>query len=541
MRDPSRYDNLVEPNVIAQTPVKDMDAESVKSSASSGGSELSTSALQYIREQMATSLNKIRDLEEQNKVIPLLQKELARLKEEKLDLERQQRATRSPFSPQRCSPVQLQSAADMMKPKLTMREVGIQHTATKSTTGTGTRRMDEEDVTEKLFTETEVRRLLEEAAAEAKRSEKTFKDSRSIGLQMDSPKEECLACLDHKEEKQKLNKIVKIPRGSQTEFKIKTASIGVTARPETKSVGSSDHSTKDSACDKCRTRKRTVACGPDVESTDGEPISLKSLDRVTGRSKSDLTVSMEALMSTSQTSVSSIGTQMGNTTRDAGCQSVGPVLSNKSSQSDLVVTKGKTTDTNGLVEWLDQGSNTEMVHLEAEVTERLRQTMVKPSKTKSTNTIGVASHEQGTNTLAVRMNETAANTEPVSQRDVAVEVQTTVRPPDLPKHVTVCCENVKDCEKCQVKIRELAKAFIRPQVTIPVPALTPPKVISPVGESPAGSSRIPRPSMSPMAQRRATSGAVLKRQDTYTVDMAGEERRAEEEDRRVKEPTNDKG
>lgn len=254
-------------------------------------------------------------------------------------------------------------------------------------------------------------------------------------------------------------------------------------------------------------------------------------------------------MSTSQTSVSSIGTQMGNTMRDAGCQYVATVLSNKSSQSDLVVTKGKATDTNGLVEWLDQGSNTEMVNLEADVEEKLKQSLVRPSKTKATNTIGVASHEQGTNTLAVRLSETAANTDQVSQRDVGVEVQTTAAtivvapPPLLPKHVTVGCENVRDCEMCQEKIRELAKAFIRPQLTIPVPILTPPKVISPVAESPTagGGSRIPRPSMSPMAQRRATSGAVLKRQDTYTVDMVEGERRAEEEDRRVKEQPNDKG
>lgn len=44
-----------------------------RESIASNGSEISTGALQHIREQMAISLSRMRDLEEQVKLVPLLQ------------------------------------------------------------------------------------------------------------------------------------------------------------------------------------------------------------------------------------------------------------------------------------------------------------------------------------------------------------------------------------------------------------------------------------------------------------------------------------
>lgn len=44
-----------------------------RESLASNGSEISTGALQHIREQMAISLSRMRDLEEQVKLVPLLQ------------------------------------------------------------------------------------------------------------------------------------------------------------------------------------------------------------------------------------------------------------------------------------------------------------------------------------------------------------------------------------------------------------------------------------------------------------------------------------
>ncbi len=47
--------------------------ETDRESIASNGSEVSTGALQNIREQMALSLKRMRDLEEQVKMVPLLQ------------------------------------------------------------------------------------------------------------------------------------------------------------------------------------------------------------------------------------------------------------------------------------------------------------------------------------------------------------------------------------------------------------------------------------------------------------------------------------
>lgn len=236
-------------------------------------------------------------------------------------------------------------------------------------------------------------------------------------------------------------------------------------------------------------------------------------------------------MSTSQTSTSSIGTQMGNTMRDAGCQSTSVVLSNKSSQSDMVVVKGKATDTSGLVEVLDQASNTEMGSRQSDVeqaAEEEKRRLAKVLRSKGTNTIGVTKHEQGTSTIQVRLSETAANTEPVPQRHVAVEVQSAVETKPVlevvpPKHVTGVCEDSNGCITCKERIRELARQY---QVEVPMTLIqTTTKVVtSPVIDN---GSRIPRPSaMSPKTQRKPI--AVLKRQDTYTVSPAEEDVGVEE-------------
>lgn len=47
--------------------------EADRESIASNGSEVSTGALQNIREQMALSLKRMRDLEEQVKMVPVLQ------------------------------------------------------------------------------------------------------------------------------------------------------------------------------------------------------------------------------------------------------------------------------------------------------------------------------------------------------------------------------------------------------------------------------------------------------------------------------------
>lgn len=563
---------------------KDNDLESVKSCASSsGGSEMSHGAMQYIREQMANSLGRIRDLEEHNKLIPQLQRELVRLKEEKRDLEGQvqnlqheKRTTRSPFSPQRVSPVQLQATAfnELMQSKVSAtaskakltREIGIQSEAEphppaapappsvviidSRTVSSNTDKMLERDVTERLYTETEVKRMLLEEERKRQNKPEPIKNLRSVACQVDTAPEECAACKVHAEEKRlQPPKVITTPRGVQTDLPkiMATSSVAVGARPEVQSVGSSDDSTLDAlVCEKCSVRKKNVACGTErtdfdwgigaAETVIAAPLSLKLLDQMTsGRSKSDVSSSMtrsvEALMSTSQTSTcsASIGTQIGNTMRDAGCQSLGVVISNKSSQSDAVLVKGKGTDTWGLVEFVDQGSMTEDE---------------KSPKGEASNAVGVVPQKttKSTNTIHIRTEETGANTDRVRQTDASVEVNTKAVevetkivevivevPAKLPKHVTIGCDNVGECVECHHRIQELygkyaapveapvlnATAEVRPHVLNKIPTSSPVNE-SALSTSP-GTSRIPRPSaMSPKTQRKPI--AVLKRQDTYTVE-----------------------
>lgn len=65
----NRRRETFEPAMDDSPAERECDRESV----ASNGSEISTGALQHIREQMAISLSRMRDLEEQVKLVPLLQ------------------------------------------------------------------------------------------------------------------------------------------------------------------------------------------------------------------------------------------------------------------------------------------------------------------------------------------------------------------------------------------------------------------------------------------------------------------------------------
>ncbi|XP_011136034.1 KN motif and ankyrin repeat domain-containing protein 1 isoform X2 [Harpegnathos saltator] len=77
------------PPVSQNAAQTDHPADSDNVSVGSGNSNLSTGALQNIREQMAASLERMRELEEQVKAIPMLQVQVSVLKEEKRNLLRQ--------------------------------------------------------------------------------------------------------------------------------------------------------------------------------------------------------------------------------------------------------------------------------------------------------------------------------------------------------------------------------------------------------------------------------------------------------------------
>lgn len=110
-----------EPNHSRETLDENVDKISVVSNGSNG-SEVNATALQQVREQMAFSLKRMRDLEEQVKLIPLLQMQLQGMKEDRRQLQLQLKAeeikstssslsSSQPqiFQPQRVSPVSLTS------------------------------------------------------------------------------------------------------------------------------------------------------------------------------------------------------------------------------------------------------------------------------------------------------------------------------------------------------------------------------------------------------------------------------------------------
>ncbi|KAK0082590.1 hypothetical protein PV325_010154 [Microctonus aethiopoides] len=74
---------------IQNMPHVDLSVDCDTASVGSGNSNLSTGTLQNIREQMAMSLERMKDLEEQVKAIPMLQVQVSVLKEEKRNLQKQ--------------------------------------------------------------------------------------------------------------------------------------------------------------------------------------------------------------------------------------------------------------------------------------------------------------------------------------------------------------------------------------------------------------------------------------------------------------------
>ncbi|XP_043281489.1 KN motif and ankyrin repeat domain-containing protein 2 isoform X2 [Venturia canescens] len=86
---PNEIDGINPPTNVQINQHTELATDFDNASIGSGNSNLSTGALQSIREQMAVSLERMRELEEQVKAIPMLQVQVSVLKEEKRNLQRQ--------------------------------------------------------------------------------------------------------------------------------------------------------------------------------------------------------------------------------------------------------------------------------------------------------------------------------------------------------------------------------------------------------------------------------------------------------------------
>lgn len=167
--------------------------------ASNCSSELSASVLQEIREKMAHSLEKMRALEEQVKLIPVLHEQIQRLKDERRALQTQLEAkaaspsTGQIFQPYRVSPVSLGSLDKHLKIAKQQKTTGT-NTVQTLTRDVGCAapaiaRMDKITATElstgpseRLFTEADIKRSIELALLKYRRER--LSNTSSVGTQI---------------------------------------------------------------------------------------------------------------------------------------------------------------------------------------------------------------------------------------------------------------------------------------------------------------------------------------------------------------------
>uniref|UniRef100_A0A336LCA0 CSON006654 protein n=1 Tax=Culicoides sonorensis TaxID=179676 RepID=A0A336LCA0_CULSO len=523
------------------------------------GSEISKTALQHIREQMALSLSRMKELEDQVKLIPNLQNQLATLKEEKRqlnlelkkaeefyqrqlqnELEQQQLRSNSKsssppttvtsgiFTPQRVSPVSLTSLNDTynniktnMQNKKQLRttgtsctpitrEVGCSPPPIIKTSTTGVYTDISIGPTEKIYTKRDLEATLKEQ--NHLRDLEKIRKSISVGVQINdgilkpSSRQSGTQTTALKDVVEKTTVSI-MCRPEQRD-------VGVLYAPQLRSVGVSDHTTTDPVCEKCNIRKYSVSVGPDEQSPSivNVGISLKALDQ---RSSSFSLGENEKL----------------KLRRKHAAVQCSAMLSNASTQhSPLVATKQvqyspdtitQQTDTRGLVETKNNYTLTD--HKKAN-----------KQKDSYTNTEAVKTRENGINVrIQEKRTDHSTNTELIQKRDFGCGDL-------LPRgHIHIACaENY--CDTCKDSIKSLAREFAKtsmaekplqlsksPVETTSTPInstqeLTSSKKNGVMSTSLTQSeSKIPKPSVttpSPTAQRK------FVRQNTYTLESPSVER-----------------
>ncbi|KAH8321522.1 hypothetical protein KR074_007534, partial [Drosophila pseudoananassae] len=465
-------------------------------------------ALFQIREQMALSLKRLKDLETQVKVIPDMERELNSLRAEKQQLLRKnedllrQQQTQSPpspgiktaspvqFTPQRISPVSLESLGARIRstsssaspsPSVVRRDVStqVQAPATRDV-NTGFAPVTRDAGThpfEVVFSKKEMEKKVENAliTAEKVKQRKLI----TVGTQMYVPKRE------------------QRDYGVQTQQEIpkQTYSVGVSAKPATResftnckpdvrSVGSSEDCVDAELCAKCSVSKKTVGCDPETPPEKAKPAAPQmpgrsntfslgekeavSVVRKTIGCQTSVPLVHSAGSQTAAPAVRSMGAQVNPQQQHTGIQCVTEQISRK-------------TDTKGL-------QRLSRSHTKGE---QVAESVPRPTtRHASSNTEEPEPVKPPTTT------HSACNTEEVRKRDVGCG--------DIVKpHISIACA-ANYCDSCKEAIQELAKDFSKASSTTPVAERS----------SVSADSRIPRPKhlTSPSPQRRE-----FKRQNTYTL------------------------
>ncbi|KAH8355322.1 hypothetical protein KR093_010902 [Drosophila rubida] len=507
-------------------------------SSEAGQTTADAQALCQIREQMALSLKRLKDLEEQVKVIPdmevsrhaltttkrsdlqlAFQPELNSLRAEKQrllrrneDLLRGQRQTPSPpsptpsgkhaspvqFTPQRISPVSLESLGARMRsssvsPSIVRRDVATQ--AASRTVATRDMAVGVQPATrhvatqqaEAVYSQLELKQRIERALADSQ--QQRLRQLISVGTQMYVPQRE-----------QRDTGMQTVPPRPVLKH-----SVGVSARPQTRenftsckpdvrSVGSSEHRVNDVLCEKCATAKRSVGCGSD------EPVELKSkpAPQLPGRSNTFSLGEHEQLMlqrkavgcQTAAAVLHTAGSQTTATAVRSTAAQVSPAQQQAATQCG-VDTSSRQTDTKGL--------------------QRLTRSALKAEQLMAPLTRPQTRHT-GCNTepeTEVRTAHSACNTEQVHKRDVGCG--------DIVKpHISIACA-ANYCDSCKEAIQVLARDFSKADAPPEPPVVAKAPGTPTIRRSSSADSRIPRPKhlTSPSPVRKQ-----FQRQNTYTVPAA---------------------
>ncbi|KAH8345437.1 hypothetical protein KR084_000547 [Drosophila pseudotakahashii] len=473
-------------------------------------------ALFQIREQMALSLRRLKDLEEQVKIIPDMELELNSLRSEKQkllrrneELMRSQRQTPSPpspgiktaspvqFTPQRISPVSLESLGARMRssstsaspsPSVVRRDVSTQAvvrppaTRDVSVGHQPTTRNVGVQPSETVYSKEELEQKVEQALTNAQKQK--LRKLISVGTQMYVPQRE-----------QRDSGVQTLPERPKLKY-----NVGVSAKPATREnftsckpdvrhVGSSDDRLDDVLCEKCAVSKKSVACGPETP-----PEKVKPVPQMPGRSNTfslgeNETVSVVRKTIGCQTPVAVV-LSAGSQTTTAAVRSTGAQVNPQQQHSAVqcgTEQVSRQTDTTGLQRLTRSQTKAEQVS----------ESVPRPStRHTGSNTDKVANPEEP---AKVRTSHSACNTEEVRKRDVGCG--------DIVKpHISIACA-ANYCDSCKEAIQDLAKGFSKS-----CPAT--PRTGGAVRRSTSADSRIPRPKhlTSPSPVRKE-----FKRQNTYTL------------------------
>ncbi|XP_053967563.1 uncharacterized protein LOC128868944 isoform X3 [Anastrepha ludens] len=545
--------------------------------AATNGAETSAATdaqtLFSIRQQMALSLKRMKDLEEQVKSIPELQHELTQLRDEKqrlqLSLQRKEdelqrarepaRPSASPspaaslkngspsqFTPQRISPVSLESLGSRLRANSTSSERQLRTPATlKRDVGTmcglhatrdiavgspvhmvrsvGTSPAQQlRSITETLHSQWEIEEHTQMAIThyEEQRALQQLKKMAHVGTQMSAQR-----CVDSITQTAAEPKVLK--SSVSVMASPQTREAYVTCRPEVRSAACSEDNILDPLCEKCRIVKRSIGCSTeDPGFIKVKSVSLKLLDspgfirsktfslgeherfgRISKSTGTQYTpVPVHNIGSqTAVTYVHAVGVQCAPEQRHAGIQSEMECETRQTDTRDLIRLSTTQTSTEEYVP--PPVIVAEPVVVAEPPKKEEKPALSKPvTRTTASNTDPPRTVDYGINTLPpAPTRHTAANTESVRKRDIGCG--DVVKP-----HISIACAD-NYCDSCKDAIKNLAKDFskvLSPQ-SPPSPRPRPPAPV----RSASMDSRIPRrtnipPSPSPVRR-------TFQRQNTYTI------------------------